>query len=43
VDIAVTDPQGQTVRGLQQSDFTVLEDGKPQEIRAFDAHIPAAT
>jgi len=42
VDVAVTDAQGRPVRGLQQSDFTVLEDGKPQEIRAFDAHVPAA-
>jgi VWFA-related protein len=40
VDIAVTDAHGQPIRGLQQSDFTVLEDGKPQEIRAFDAHVP---
>ena len=42
VDIAVTDARGHPIRGLQQSDFTVLEDGKPQEIRAFDAHVPAA-
>jgi VWFA-related protein len=42
VDIAVTDSRGQPIRGLQQSDFTVLEDGKPQEIRAFDAHVPVA-
>jgi len=42
VDIAVTDAKGQPIRGLQQSDFTVLEDGKPQEIRAFDAHVPIA-
>ena len=41
VDIAVTDAQGHPLRGLQQSDFTVLEDGKPQDIRAFDAHVPA--
>ncbi|MGH9511268.1 MAG: VWA domain-containing protein [Terriglobales bacterium] len=41
VDIAVADAQGQPIRGLQQSDFTVMEDGKPQEIRAFEAHVPA--
>ena len=40
VDIAVTDSHGQPIRGLQQSDFTIFEDGKPQEIRAFDAHVP---
>jgi len=40
VDVAVTDAQGKPIRGLQQSDFTVLEDGKPQDIRAFDAHVP---
>ena len=42
VDVAVTDAQGQPIRGLQQSDFTVLENGKPQDVRAFDAHLPAA-
>jgi len=42
VDIAVTDAKGRPVRGLRQADFTVLEDGKPQEIRAFDAHFPDA-
>jgi VWFA-related protein len=42
LDVAVTDSRGQPVLGLQATDFTVLEDGKPQEIRAFEAHIPAA-
>lgn len=42
VDVAVTNSQGQPVPGLKQSDFVVFEDGKPQEIRAFDAHIPIA-
>jgi len=42
VDVAVTNSQGQPVQGLKQSDFVVFEDGKAQEIRAFDAHIPIA-
>jgi VWFA-related protein len=35
VDVLVTDDKGQPVTGLQQSDFTVLEDGEPQPIRSF--------
>ena len=35
VDVLVTDDKGQPVRGLNQSDFTVEEDGKPQPIRSF--------
>jgi VWFA-related protein len=35
VDVTVTDANGQPVHGLKQSDFTVLEDGKPQAIRSF--------
>ncbi|MBI3474357.1 MAG: VWA domain-containing protein [Acidobacteria bacterium] len=40
LDVAVTDSNGRPVLGLQQSDFTVIEDGKPQEIRAFESHAP---
>ena len=29
VDVTATDRDGQPVYGLQQSDFTILEDGKP--------------
>jgi VWFA-related protein len=35
VDVIVRDGSGGVVRGLTQSDFEVLEDGKPQEIRSF--------
>ena len=31
----MTDPQGRPVKGLTRDDFELLEDGKPQEIRAF--------
>ena len=41
LDVAVTDSNGRPIAGLQQSDFTVLEDGKPQEIRVFEPHTPA--
>jgi Ca-activated chloride channel family protein len=32
----VTDPQGRIVPGLEKEDFTVLDNGKPQEIAIFD-------
>ena len=35
VDVTVTDDKGRPVRGLQQSDFTVKEDGKAQTVRSF--------
>ena len=38
VDVVVTDKQGKPITGLTQGDFTVLEDGKPQQIRVFDPH-----
>jgi VWFA-related protein len=38
LDVVVTDPQGSPVRGLTKADFSVTEDGKPQEIIAFDAN-----
>jgi VWFA-related protein len=40
LDVAVTDSNGRPITGLQPSDFTVLEDGKPQEIRVFEPHAP---
>lgn len=35
VDVVVTDSGGHLVKGLRQSDFQVLEDGKPQAVRFF--------
>ena len=36
VNVVVRDKQGQPVRGLKPADFTVLEDGKQQQIASFD-------
>ena len=36
VDVTAADANGQPVYGLKQSDFTILEDGKPQTIRNFE-------
>ncbi len=36
VDVTATDANGDPVYGLKQSDFTILEDGKPQPIRNFE-------
>jgi VWFA-related protein len=35
LDLVVTDNAGKLVKGLQQSDFSVSEDGKPQQVRFF--------
>lgn len=37
VDVSVLDRERRPVRGIAQSEFTVLENGKPQEIVAFQA------
>ena len=37
VDVRVLDRDGRPVTDLKQADFTVLEDGAPQEIRHFSA------
>ena len=39
VDVVVTDNDGKQVTGLKASDFTVLQDGKPQTISGF-SYIP---
>ena len=36
VSVTARDKSGRLVRDLRQSDFTVLEDGKPQHIASFD-------
>ncbi len=41
-DVVVTDNQGRPVKDLTASDFTVLQDGQPQTVRAFEVHAPAA-
>ena len=35
LDVVVTDSHGRMVKGLEQSDFIVAEDGKPQTVRQF--------
>jgi VWFA-related protein len=35
VDVVATDHKGAPVTDLRQGDFTVTEDGKPQDVRAF--------
>ena len=35
VDVVATDRKGNPVTDLQREDFTVAEDGKPQDVRAF--------
>jgi VWFA-related protein len=37
-DVSVTDAKGLPAKGLQAGDFTLLENGKPQTIRVFEAH-----
>ncbi|HEX3986895.1 MAG TPA: VWA domain-containing protein [Acidobacteriaceae bacterium] len=38
LSLVVTDKAGHSVRGLQKSDFTLLDDRQPTEIRSFAAH-----
>jgi VWFA-related protein len=39
-DVVVTDSQGRPVKNLTAADFTVLQDGQPQTVRAFEVHSP---
>lgn len=41
VDVVATDWDGNPIAGLSQGEFTILEDGKPQQIQTFEPHIPA--
>ena len=38
VDVVVTDKNQQSVHNLKQSDFNVLEGGKPQSVQSFEEH-----
>jgi VWFA-related protein len=38
IDVVVTDSQGNPVRGLKGSDFSLTEDKQPQTIRHFEEH-----
>lgn len=42
VDVVVTDKHGQPVTDLKKEDFAVTEDGKPQQLKFFEPHIPEA-
>ena len=42
VDVVVTDKHGQPVTDLKKEDFTLNEDGKPQQLQFFEPHIPAS-
>jgi VWFA-related protein len=42
LDVVVT-ADGRAVTGLKASDFTVLEDGKPQVVASLEEHTPMAT
>jgi len=35
-NVVVRDKKGSVIQGLKQSDFTVLENGKPQKVTSFD-------
>jgi VWFA-related protein len=43
VDVVVTDNAGHLVKGLQQGDFNVSEDGKPQAVRYFREYLDTGT
>jgi VWFA-related protein len=42
VDVVVTDKHGQPVTDLKKDDFTLTEDGKAQELKFFEPHVPEA-
>jgi VWFA-related protein len=40
VNVVVTDRDGKPITGLARSDFTLTEDGKPQQLQVFEPHVP---
>src|ERR1039458_3037246 len=38
VDVVATDPHRDPIHHLAASDFTILEDGKPQTVKVFEEH-----
>jgi VWFA-related protein len=38
LDIAVVDAKGRPIKGLKQTDFSLLEDGVPQTFKSFEEH-----
>ena len=43
IDVMVTDKAGTPIQGLQQADFTLLDNKQPQDLIAFQAFGPAQT
>ena len=43
VDVVVTDSKGKPVEELKQADFTVMQDGKAQQVKVFEAHRPTSS
>jgi VWFA-related protein len=39
LDVVVTDKKGAPVHGLQRGDFRVLEGGREQQLKVFEAHV----
>jgi VWFA-related protein len=38
LDVVVTNHKGETIPDLRREDFSIVEDGKPQSLSAFDEH-----
>jgi len=43
VDVVVTKKSGEPIEGLSRDDFTVFQDGRPQQTRAFESHTARET
>lgn len=43
VDVVVTDKSQNPINNLKASDFTLLEGGKPQQIKSFEEHTVRST